>query len=329
VFFASAPLPAPESEKLPLPATETPIAAARASILVFASALTVTVPGVVTVEASMVASVMPPIEFSARLTAIATEIAALPLPAMEAEAATISALIAEVSEADSSTLPPAPTVEPLAMVADVKLVVVFLAIAPLPAPSRAKDPLPETDTPIAAARASMLLFETAVTITAPPVSTVELSIDASVVLPMLFAARVTAIEIDTAPELLAPIEAEADTTSEVIEEVSDALTDTSPIGAPTSLPEINAEIVLVVVLLALAPLPAPESEKLLLAEILAEAAIATALMVLLPVADTVTEPAVLSTSEAAIRAEVEPPILFSASVTDTPTPKAAELDAAI
>jgi hypothetical protein len=265
--------------------------------------------------------------FSAKVTAMATDTAADPLAAIDAETEAMSAVIKDVSDAETSTSPPVITVLPFRIDASTVLVVVLVALAPLPAPESEKDPLPDTDTPIAAAKASMVLSAVADTVINPPASTVESSMVAKVVPPMLFSANVTAMATDTAADPLADTEADADTTSAVIEELSSAITVTAPNGTSTSLPEISAEIVLVVVLLALAPLPAPESEKDPLPPILAEAATATVSMVLMPSAETSIEPDRLSTSAFRINADVSPLIMFSASVTEMPRVKATELDA--
>src|SRR5687768_15927705 len=110
---------------------------------------------------------------------------------------------------------------------------------------------------------------------------------ASVAPPMRFSASATAMEAAPAAEPLAPMEAEADTTSDRIEDVSLAVTLSMPAGAAalTVLAEIPAVIAFVVVLVAFAPAPAPASEKLPLPAMLAETATATASMVFAPIAE--------------------------------------------
>ncbi len=135
-----------------------------------------------------------------------------------------------------------------------------------------------------------MLFAVAETVTGPPAWTVDGSMEAMVVPPMLFSASVTAMPKETAAVPLAATAAAAEVTSEVMLEVSVAVTETVPKGASTSLSEMSAEISLVVEFEAFAPAPAPDSAKLPLPATEAEAATATASIVFMPLSRHVDRP---------------------------------------
>src|SRR5262245_13416301 len=202
------------------------------------------------------------------------------------------------------------------MYASVVLVTLVVAMAPAPeswllAPA-APPRLAATPTELVMTSAS----DSAVTFTLPVSdSTSEPEMPAATWVPKLL----SPIETATARPIAAPPAAEtlsdAATISESIDDVSVAETATS-FGAVTSLPEITASTVLVVVLVTTAPLPAPESENPPATLMAADAATPVASMMLSPRALTVTDPPEV-TSEPSFRAEVVPPMLFSARVMAT------------
>src|SRR5262249_16176416 len=122
----------------------------------------------------------------------------------------------EVSVALTETVPPAVTELWSRIEASTVLVVELVALAPLPAPLKENEPLPASDTAIAPASAWIWLLALALTEIAPTAVTVDGSMLARVVPPMSFSAKVTAMATDSAADPLAPIDAEAETTSEVM-----------------------------------------------------------------------------------------------------------------
>ena len=153
----------------------------------------------------------------------------------------------------------------------------------------------------------------------------ESAIDARVVLSMVFSASVTATPTEIAASLLAATDILAETSFEVIDELSTANTVTDPPASTNDrfsssrlLSTIKASTEFVVTFLAYAPAPANDSPVLLLAATLRLTAAAMASISLSARAETVTSLSapVATTSELSMAARLLPEMVFSASDTD-------------
>ena len=201
VLRASAADPATLTETPPAPPVLTPAATPTTSTVVFAKAVTSTVPvSASTSDASMAARVVPPILFSETEAAMVTLTEAAPAPPADKEAEVMIAWMLDRSCASTQTLPAELTVLPV-ILASTKLVVAFLAKTTLAETLTDTPPAPPAATPTAWPNALMAVSAKASTVTAPVVLTVESPMVASNVLPIMFSAAVadTAMLTDTAP----------------------------------------------------------------------------------------------------------------------------------
>ena len=166
----------------------------------------------------------------------------------------------------------------------------------------------------------------AMTLTLSPAIISESAMDARMVLSMMFSESVTATPTEIAAVLLAATDILAETSREVIDELSTANTVTDPSASTRDrfrstklLSTIKASTEFVVTFLAYAPAPANDSPTLLLAATLRLTAAATASISLSARAETVTSlsaPPVVTTSELSMAARLLPEMVFSASDTD-------------
>ena len=327
-FVASTTAPAPPTEKPPLSAKLMLIAALAASTMLVRLASTRTSPNWESApESLIVARAVLEIVFSAVIIENATDTAPLPPADTPIAAAAVSALTEDVSMALTWISLRASTSLPLLMRDSTTLEMELVARVTAPAPPTEMPPLAAMDRPMAAPSASMSLSALACTVTDPVrASIVESAIRARVVPPTALSATVTAPASDMAAEPLADTAKAAETTVESIEESLSASTSTLP-PETTPLPSTSACTRLVVEFSALAPAPAPVTEKDPLAPTLIEAATTTASISLSALAVTSTLPPA-PTWESAICAVVEPPMSFSASETAMDTAIAAVLEAA-
>ena len=301
------------------PPADTPTDCPKASRMLWASALTETLPPVLfTTESSMVASRLPPIVFSAMVSDTVTLTESAPAP----PAATVIAPSSDRMWAPSSasTVTSAPAVAVLAtMLASMLLSIRLNAITPAPATLIETPPAPPAATPTAMPNDSISIRSPAstldaITAIAPEVSTSEPSMLASSEPAMLLLAKTPAPAMFKEKPPAPPADTAAATRTARMSEVSVALTVTAPsvaLLASTSLPPLMlASTELVVVLFAPTPAratlndapPAPPKAR--------PTATPIANTWLSADASTVISPPVLSTVESSMVASRLPPIVF-------------------
>ncbi len=199
MLLATAPEPAPDRATVPLLALNEKDTATPAVVMVFvAVACTVTslpAPAAVTVESAIAARLSPEMVFSATDTATDRPTPAIPPEtATETDAATTLALIEAVSVSVTVTSPSAVRELPV-MSASVDPEMAFVAVATARAAEIDAELPTVTEIATPTEMASMSLPLVAVTLTAPPASTLEFSMPASTSLEMLFEASAMAADI--------------------------------------------------------------------------------------------------------------------------------------
>ena len=268
VLFACASASAAASDTLPLvalTAMATPTEVASIWLLLVASTVTAP-PVVITGVSSMPARTTLEISFVA--SAMAADMASdtVPDPAeTEAVAATSVALIVLPLSASMSSAPPMLAMSAPKMPAVVDPPMVFCACATPKAPANDTVPDPmETATAAATCTASMALVESALIVTAPPASIPDETTCAATVFEMLLSARDTAADsvILAEPEPPRSAEIAAVTTVAVTLAASVAVMSSAPSTMASDAPRTPASTVLLMLLSALAPAPAPLSDTL-------------------------------------------------------------------
>ena len=228
VLDANTPLAATLTDTPPDPPAAIPTARPSARISVSDKAATVTAPPTMACESSIVASKLPPISFSATVTATATLTEAVPEPPAAIDAAASTARMSDSSCA-SSVMSPGAATTLRTMLASVEPVVVLKATTPAAATCTDTAPAPPAEIAAERANAWMPASDTAFTATPPPVvSTVESSIVASVSPSMRFSASATDMATLTAAVPLADTATAAEKSIARIAELSCASTSTAP-----------------------------------------------------------------------------------------------------
>ena len=199
----------------------------------------------------------------------------------------------------------------------IAFVVVLVAFAPLPAPASEKLPLPAMLAEAATATASIVVLPRAVRLTVAPVVTVESSMSAAVLPPIWFSASVTEMAKLNAAVPDAPTLADAETTSEVMNELSVASSVTAPDTSTRLLSEMTAWVTPMMMFVATAPVPLMAPATLPEPEMLTATATVLASTLVIERASMSSIPEATSTSEFSMPAVTLVPTVFSVSETAT------------
>ena len=234
---------------LPLIATLTAIPKPSDSMLEVLSAATTRAPTAVTPESSISATVTFSMLLIVSEKPRPTAVASLWATAMDKAAAPAVELIDELSSAVILTPPTAVTVLPLPTLALVLTRILLAAAEPAPLPAIA-EPLPDAPRLPAApmARANMSAAISAVTVTSPPEIISELSISAQTRLPspsppMLLTENAAPIATPVpSPDWLVPTAIPIPPAPLVMDELSAAVTETSPVPRVTGLLRTRATV---------------------------------------------------------------------------------------